>query len=161
MPEENGQGGEDTRKTLARHKTEIDTLKSEMSRIAANHKLTLSDTASDLRAEMEVMRTCCRLRGAFPHARARNDGTTERSRGRSSVRCAPWCAIRRRSEPQPRTHQHPCSTPNHDAMHTQERRVAAVGVRKEKLCGVRLCGDPLRSCVNCSVNVVPVIVCST
>ena len=57
MPEENGQGGEDTRKTLARHKTEIDTLKSEMSRIAANHKLTLSDTASDLRAEMEVMRT--------------------------------------------------------------------------------------------------------
>ena len=51
MPE-NGHGEE----ALARLRTDVEELKSGMSRAAANHKLALSDTASDLRAEMEMMR---------------------------------------------------------------------------------------------------------
>jgi hypothetical protein len=37
----------------------------------------------------------------------------------------------------------------------QRRREEQVGTRREKLCGVRLCGDPLRSCVDCEPNPVP------
>ena len=37
----------------------------------------------------------------------------------------------------------------------ERRRVLAIGENKQKLCGVRLCGDPLRSCIGCEPNVVP------
>ena len=37
----------------------------------------------------------------------------------------------------------------------ERRRVEAVGEHKEKLCGVNLCGNPLRSCVGCEPNPVP------
>ena len=37
----------------------------------------------------------------------------------------------------------------------QQRRTEQIGERREKLCGVRLCGTPLRSCVGCEPNPVP------
>ncbi len=37
----------------------------------------------------------------------------------------------------------------------ERRRVDAVGDHGQKLCGVRLCGSPLRSCVGCEPNPVP------
>ena len=37
----------------------------------------------------------------------------------------------------------------------QRRRLEQIGRRREKLCGVRLCGTPLRSCVGCEPNPVP------
>jgi hypothetical protein len=37
----------------------------------------------------------------------------------------------------------------------QRRRTEQIGARREKLCGVRLCGTPLRSCVGCEPNPVP------
>ena len=40
-------------------------------------------------------------------------------------------------------------------MDVEQRRVEQIGDRKQNLCGVRLCGTPLRSCVGCEPNVVP------
>ena len=37
----------------------------------------------------------------------------------------------------------------------QKRREEQLGSRRRNLCGVRLCGDPLRSCVGCEPNPVP------
>ena len=40
-------------------------------------------------------------------------------------------------------------------MDVEQRRVEQIGDRKQNLCGVRLCGTPLRSCVGCEPNPVP------